>query len=543
VADQLNYYNQYTGDPGYLPKDLARYDAATSGSVQKFAQLTLGKNQRVVIYGVPGKKVLDDVPRSPEDTDANVKITPQHAQEFEAAQAWRATPPKPGPQRALVLPKPTLFTLPNGLTVYVVERHELPIVSAQLEILAGSASNPADRPGLAGMTAALLTEGTSKRSAEEIANAASILGSDLESRSDSDTARLGISLLSWNIGRGLELVADSAEHPTFPAADLERIRANRLTALVQQQDNPMQLGMRAGALNLFGSQSPYGFDALGTAGSLHAITREDVATFHSGHYGPQNGLLEFTGDVTPAEARKLAEQAFGTWSSHAAQATVPPPPAAPSRKILLVDKPGSPQTAVLTFGVGVDRKSPDYPAVSVMNTMLGGLFSSRINMNLREEHGYTYGAFSLYRFYRGTGPFIAGAQVRQDVTAPAVEQLFRELDGIHTRPLTDAELRMAKDFIIRSLPGNFESARDVNGQLGNLWSFGLPLDYYTRLPGQIEAVTSADARAAAAKYVHPENLLVIAVGDKSKIETGLKDLKLGPVETWSEGSAGGAGPK
>jgi zinc protease len=534
VADQLNYYNQYTGDPGYLPKDLARYDAVSKASVQKLAQSTLGKNQRVVIYGVPGKKVLDDVPRSPEDTDADVKITPQHTPEYEAAQAWRSTAPKAGPQRALVLPKPTLFTLPNGLTVYVVERHELPIVSAQLQILAGSASNPADRPGLAGMTAALLTEGTSKRSAEEIANAASMLGSDLESRSDSDTARLGISLLSWNIGRGLELVADSAEDPAFPAADLERIRANRLTALVQQQDNPMQLGMRAGALNLFGSQSPYGFDALGTAGSLKAITREDVATFHSSHYGPQNGLLELTGDVTPTEARKLAEQAFGTWSSRAAPATVPPPPAAPSRKILVVDKPGSPQTALLTFGVGIDRKSPDYPAVSVMNTMLGGLFSSRINMNLREEHGYTYGAFSLYRFYRGTGPFIAGAQVRQDVTAPAAEQLFKELDGIQTRPLTDAELRMAKDSIIRSLPGNFESARGVNGELANLWSFGLPLDYYTRLPAQIEAVTSADAQAAAAKYVHPENLLVIAVGDKSKIETGLKDLKLGPVEEWKE---------
>ncbi len=543
MADQLNYYNQYTGDPGYLPKDLARYDAVSQASVQKLAQSTLGKNQRVVIYGIPGKKVLDDVPRSPEDTDANVKITPQHAQEFEAAQAWRATPPKPGPQRALVLPKPTLFTLPNGLTVYVVERHELPIVSAQLQILAGSASNPADRPGLAGMTAALLTEGTTKRSAEEIANAASMLGSDLESRSDSDTARLGISLLSWNIGRGLELVADSAEHPAFPAADLDRIRANRLTALVQQQDNPMQLGMRAGALNLFGSQSPYGFDALGTAGSLKAITREDVTAFHSSHYGPQNGLLEFTGDVTPAEARKLAEQVFGTWSSHAVPATVPPAPAIPSRKILIVDKPGSPQTALLTFGVGIDRKSPDYPAVSVMNTMLGGLFSSRINMNLREEHGYTYGAFSLYRFYRGTGPFIAGAQVRQDVTAPAAEQLFKELDGIQTRPLTDAELRMAKDSIIRSLPGNFESARDVNGQLANLWAFGLPLDYYTRLPAQIEAVTSADAQAAAAKYVHPDNLLVIAVGDKSKIETGLKDLKLGPVETWSEGAVAGAGSK
>jgi zinc protease len=208
---------------------------------------------------------------------------------------------------------------------------------------------------------------------------------------------------------------------------------------------------------------------------------------------------------------------------------------------VLVDKPGSPQTALLTFGVGLDRKSTDYPAVTVMNTMLGGLFSSRINMNLREEHGYTYGAFSFYWFYRGIGPFIAGAMVRQDVTAPATEQLFKELDGIHTRPLTDAELRMAKDSIIRSLPGNFESARGVNGQLSDLWTFGLPLDYYTKLPTQIEGVTSADAQAAASKYVHPENVLVIAVGDRSKIETGLKDLKLGPVEEWKAGPAAKGG--
>jgi len=173
-----------------------------------------------------------------------------------------------------------------------------------------------------------------------------------------------------------------------------------------------------------------------------------------------------------------------------------------------------------------------------MNTMLGGLFSSRINMNLREEHGYTYGAFSFFRFYRGTGPFIAGAQVRSDVTAPAAEQLFKELDGIHTRPLTDAELRLAKDSIIRSLPGEFESASSVNGQLADLWLYGLPIDYYTKLPAEIEDVTSAEAQAAAAKYIHAENLLVIAVGDKGKIEAGLKELKLGPVEPWSESGTG-----
>jgi zinc protease len=535
VADQLNYYNQYTGDPGYLPKDLARYDAVTPGSVQKVAQATLGKDHRVVVYGIPGKKVLDDVPRSPEDTDANVKINPQHTAEFEAAQAWRATPPAPGPERALVLPKPTVFTLDNGLTVYLVERHELPIVSVQLLTLAGAAANPPDRPGLAGITAALLTEGTAKRSAEEIANQAALLGTDISAQSGNDSAQLGISLLSKHVGSGLELLADSAQHPAFSAADLERVRTNRLTALLQQQDSPIQLGLRAGSLNLYGAASPYGYDALGTAASLHAITREEVETFHASHYVPKSTLLELTGDVTPAEARKLAEETFGKWTSGAEPATLPPAPTAPERKILLVDKPGSPQTALLVFGVGLQRNSPDYPAATVMNTMLGDLFSSRINMNLREQHGYTYGARSFFSFNRGTGPFIGYALVRTDVTAPATEQMFKELDGIHTKPLTDAELRMAKDSIIRSMPGDFESAGRVNGQLANLWLYGLPQDYYTKLPAQIEGVTSADAQAAAAKYIHPENMLVIEVGDKSKIESGLKDLKLGTVESWSEG--------
>ena len=534
VADVMNRYNQYTGDPGYLSKDLHRYDTATPESVREFARSTLGRDHRVVVYGIPGKKILNDVPRSPDDGDASVKVNPEHSAAFEQAQAWRAVAPKPAPERPLVLPTPSVFTLANGLTVYVVERHELPIVSAQLVTLAGSAANPGDRPGLAGLTADMLTEGTEKRSADEIASAAATLGTDLGSRSNSDIAQLNISLLTQNLRKGLELIADSAEHPNFPAADLDRIRAHRLTSLLEEEDDPIQFGLRAGVRSLFGASNPYGYDSLGTAPSLKALTREDVATFHATHYGPQASLLEITGDVTADEAHKLAEEVFGSWSSTTNPNALPPMPQTPARKIVLVDKPGAPQTALLTFGVGLDRKSPDYPAVSVMNTMLGGLFSSRINMNLREEHGYTYGAFSFYWFYRGIGPFISGALVRQDVTAPSVEQLFKELDGIHTRPLTDGELRMAKDNIVRSLPGNFESARDVNGQLQDLWSFGLPIDYYAKLPAQIEAVTSADVQSAAAKYVKPENLLLIAVGDKTKIESGLKSLNLGPVEEWSQ---------
>ena len=534
IADMLNQYNQYTGDPGYLPKDLARYDAVTPASVQSVASSTLGKDQRVVVYGVPGKKVLDDVARSPDDTDAAVTISPEHSAQFEQAQNWRATAPKPGPEHPLVLPAPTVFTLDNGLTVYLVQRHELPIVSAQLVTLAGAAANPGDQPGLAGLAAAMLTEGTATQSAEQIANQAALLGTDLSAQSDADIASLSVSVLKRNLAGGLKLIADSAEHPAFAASDLERVRAIRLTSLLQQQDNPVQLAQRIGLLSLFGPGTPYAYQALGTADSLHAISRDQLVSFHASHYGPKDTLLEVTGDVTPEEARKLAQDAFGEWASSAVAPTLPPAPPVPQRKILVADKPGSPQTALLTFGVGLERTSPDYPAVTVMNTMLGGLFSSRINMNLREAHGYTYGATSRYRFYRGIGPFVTGAQVRTDVTAPATAELFKELDGIHTRPLTDAELRMAKDSIIRSLPGDFESAEGVNSQLQNLWTFGLPLDYYAKLAASIEAVTSADVQAAATKYVKPENLLVIAVGDRAKIEAALKDLKLAPVEPWSE---------
>lgn len=534
IADMLNQYNQYTHDPGYLPKELASYDAVTPATVQSVARNTLGKDQRVVVFGIPGKKVLEDVPRSPEDTDANVKVSPEHTAEFEQAQAWRETAPKPGAQRALVLPKPTIFKLENGLTVYVVERHELPIVSARLVTLAGAAANPPDHPGLAGITAAMLTEGTGKRSAEEIANQAAQLGTEMRADSGADTAQISISVLKRNLRGALELMADSAEEPAFPAKDLDRVRASRLTALLQEEDDPVQLALRTGALSLYGASNPYGYDALGTADSLHAFTRDQLAEFHKSHFGPKDSLLEMTGDVTETEARQFAKAVFGNWTSPAVAPVLPPAPEVPQRKILLVNKPDSPQTTLLAFGVGLKRTSPDYPAATVMNTMLGGLFSSRINMNLREAHGYTYGALSFYRFYRGVGPFVAGAQVRADVTAPATTELFNELNGIHTRPLTDAELRMAKDSIIRSLPGDFESAFSVNQQLQTLWAFDLPADYYAKLPAQIEAVTSADAQRVAGEYVKPENLLVVAVGDKEKIETGLKDLKLAPVSLWSE---------
>jgi zinc protease len=232
----------------------------------------------------------------------------------------------------------------------------------------------------------------------------------------------------------------------------------------------------------------------------------------------------------------LAEKDFGSWTASGAAKPpqIPPTPAPPTRKIVIVDKPGAPQTALIAFGLGARRATPDYPALNVMNSVLGGLFSSRINMNLREKNGYTYGAFSEFLFRRGEGPFLAGALVRTDVTGPAAKELFTELNRMRTDPATPDELRLAKENALRSLPGNFETVSETAGLMSDIFTYALPVNYYQTLPAQFEAVTAAEVEKAAQEYVHPENLIVVAVGDQAKIEPELEKLNLGPIELRDE---------
>jgi zinc protease len=241
--------------------------------------------------------------------------------------------------------------------------------------------------------------------------------------------------------------------------------------------------------------------------------------------------LVLTGDITEQEARAQADKYFGVWkSSSAAPASAVPEPATPERKLIIVDKSGSPQTVLLAFGLGVPRSSPDYPSIQIMNDVLGGLFSSRLNMNLREQHGYTYGAVSRFTFNRFGGPMFAGAQVRTDVTAPAAKELFAELDRITTDPPTPAELKLAQDSQIRSVPGQFETAKGTSARIGQLFVYKLPDNYYASLPGQFAAVTPEQVKQAAIEHIHPKQMIVVAVGDRAKIEPGLKELNLGPIE-------------
>ncbi len=533
VADTLNYYNQYTGDPGYLPKDIARYDAMTVASVQKYAQANLKQSQRVTVYGIPGKKVVDDVPRSPADTDANVKIQPEYSAEFDQAQAWRKTPPQPGPQPKLSLPEPTHFTLANGLKVYLVESHSLPVMSASLVALGGSEGDSPKKPGVAGFTAAMLTEGTANRTAPQIADDTDQIGATLTKNAGNDNAFVRISALSNVSSQALDLLADVTLHPSFSDKEIDRIRGQRLTSLLQLKDQPVQVAISVASRALYGADSPYGYRSIGTEAAIKATTREDLVNFWQQHYAPSNSALVFAGDLTEKQARDLAEKYFGSWSAKGIASQPPAAPAPPSRRVILVDMPGAPQTAIFAAGIGVPRSNPDFAPLNVDNTMLGGLFSSRINMNLREQHGYTYGAFSTFQFMRGSGPFFAGASVRADVTGPAVHELFSELDRIRTSPLTPQELNMSKDFLMRSLPGDFETAEETAGKISDIFTYELPLDYYRTYPSKIDSVTSEQAASVARKYFHPENMLLIAVGDKAKIQPELEKLNLGPVEEWN----------
>jgi zinc protease len=530
VADRMDYYNYYTGDPGYLSKDVARFQHVSVASVRKLAQTDLVDDKSVVVTTVQGEKVTHDVPRSPADTDASVKVENPYASSFETAQDWRKSAPSAGPLPQAHLPVPKVFTLDNGLHVYLVEDHALPVFNASVVTLAGGDANPANKPGLAGFTSRMLTEGTRDRSATEIADAADHLGAQLKSQAVVDNATTSIDALSNTTDASLDLLSEMTEHPAFATQEVDRVRKQQLTAILQEADEPIAATLRVAVKALYGD-SPYGYPAVGTSASVKSITRDDLSGFWNAHYGPQTTALVLTGDITEKEAREQADKYFGVWkSSSAAAVTSVPEPAALERKVILVDKPGSPQTVLLAFGLGVPRSTPDYPSIQIMNDVLGGLFSSRLNMNLRETHGYTYGAVSRFTFNRFGGPMFAGAQVRTDVTAPAAKELFAELDRILTDPPTAAELKLAQDSQMRSIPGQFETAKGTSQRMGGLFVYKLPDNYYAALPAELAAVKPQQVTQAAIDHIHPKQMIVVAVGDRAKIEPGLKELNLGPIE-------------
>src|SRR5581483_9094667 len=295
------------------------------------------------------------------------------------------------------------------------------------------------------------------RSAPQIADDAAQIGSTVNGFSTADYSAAGIRTLKQNAGPALDLLADVVLDPKFDPKEIDRVRKQRQTRILQIKDDPVQLALGAFLREVYGPNHPYGYREIGTTESNSTISRDDMMNFWKAGYAPGNSALVLVGDITSGEARSLAEKYFGNWKGDTTKHTPPPVEAKTTRTIYIVDKPAAPQTFVLAGGLGVPRSSPDYVPIEVMNNALGGLFSSRINMNLREEHGYTYGGFSTFLYRRGPGIFAAGGGIRTDVTAPAVNEIFKELDRIHTAPLSAEELKFAKGSFSLSLAGLFET--------------------------------------------------------------------------------------
>jgi zinc protease len=527
VADRLNEYNHYLGNPGYFPQDVHRYQAATTDSIRAFAEAQLKPNARVVVYGIPGKPDLGpDVP-TPQN---QLKGQSTGGESVNLDAAWRVNPPKPGPTHALDLPVPDIFKLSDGLTVYYHYRAGLPVVAANLVFNTGSGANPADKPGLATFTANMLQQGTETRNAIQIADEAALLGTALSSGANMDSSSVGASSLTKNFAGVLDLISDIVLHPTFPPDEVERRRASRLAAFTDERSDPDTIVARTGVSALFGPHNPFGYDNSGTEPSIKAMTRVDMMNFWKTHYVPNNAALVVSGNIPVDELKALAESKFGAWKSGEFSVPQIGAPETTKAKIVIVDRPGAQQTMVRLLQLGVARATPDYPALEVMNSELGGLFSSRINLNLREQHGYTYGAASFFVYRRSLGYFGAGGGIRTDVTAPAVTEILKEIHRMIDTQMNPDELSLAKDSQSRSLPGIFETNSGEAGALSEIFMYNLARDYFSNLPDRLNAVTAEDAEAVAKKYLHPDQLILVCVGDRAKIEPELLKLDLGAVE-------------
>jgi zinc protease len=527
IADRLNTYNHYLKNPDYLQQDVQRYRNVTAATLQTFARDQLAPSGRVVMHVLPGQPPAStQVPTPP----ASQAAAGQGSESINADEPWRNEMPKAGPARPLQIATPVSAILPNGLTLILNERRGLPIVAANLVLKTGSDANPLDKPGLANFAAAMLDEGTATRNALQIADEVAQLGASLGISSSMDATTLSSRSLSKNFASTLDLLADVTLRPSFPTEEVERQRASRLAQLVQQRDNPNQVAAQVMAAALYGPKHPYGYSEIGTEAAMKSLTRADMEAFWKQNFVPNNAALVVAGDISMTELRALAEKAFGAWQKGTpAQPALGAPATTPAR-VVIVDKPGSPQTQLRVAAIGAPRSSPDFRPMQVMNLALGGLFSSRINMNLREEHGYTYGANSQFSFRRAAGPFQIASGVRTDVTGPAVAEIFKEVRGMVEKPVSPDELQKAKDALANSLPGAFESSANAVGNFSNVFIYNLGLDYYSRYAEQVNAVTTDQALAVSKKYLVPGSMVVIAVGDRAKIEPELKKLNLGTIE-------------
>jgi zinc protease len=443
----------------------------------------------------------------------------------EAQQALdRSKIPPAGKPPVLHVPAWTSSTLVNGADLTVSEKHDLPLVSFTITFLGGANQyEPANRRGLASLTAAMMSEGTKTRDGEALSNALQMLGTTVSVGVSGETGSISFQSTTAKFAPTLDIVADMLLNSTLPAEALERLRGQRLVALTQAKSQPGSIAARVFPRLLYGDAHPFGQSV--TEESLKAITRDDVVAFMKVYFQPGRALVTVVGDVSAATVKGTIEKAFAAWPRGGDKPafTYPPVQEQHATSIYLVDKPGAAQSTFAIGNPGPPRSTPDYYALQVMNTMLGGMFQSRLNANIREEKGYSYGVSSNFAYGKGPGAFRAGGDIVSAKSEAALVEFMKELRGIvGNRAVTDEELTTAKDSLIQRLPGQFGSVGGVNGAITTIWTQGLPTDYYTQYEKKIAAVTKADVARVAKQYIDLDHLAIVIVGDRATIEGTLK---------------------
>ncbi len=510
-SDVLAMNETYRGDPGFYKTPLKYTREATVRELQRAAKQWL----------------TDDV--------YILEVHPYANYETTRSTVDRSKLPGPGPDPEVKFPAFQRATLANGLKVLLVERHAIPLVQFNLQLDAGYAADQFAIPGTAKLTMQMLDEGTAKRTSLQISDELASLGANLGAGSSLDVSSVSLSTLTSTLDRALDIYADVILNPAFPPSDFQRLQKQLLAGIQQEKTEPFGIALRVFPKLLYGTGHAYGnpLRGSGTEASVSKLTTADLRKFHDAWFKPNNATLIVVGDTTLKQIQPKLEKLFAGWKS----GTVPiknlaAVPHQPNPSVYLIDRPGAIQSVILAGHVGLPKSDPDNIAVETMNTILGGTFTSRVNMNLREDKHWAYGAGTVPLAAKGQGPFVAYAPVQTDKTKESMIEMDKELRGIlGPRPITQEELGTAQKNQTLSLPGQWETIGAVEGSLGEIVTFGLPENYFTTYPDQVRALTVNDLTKAAQKAVHPDQLVWVVVGDRSKIEAPIRELGWGEIKS------------
>jgi len=453
----------------------------------------------------------------------------------------RPTPCLPGPYE---FPRATRFALSNGLRVIVAPMHRLPLVTVLAVVDAGAAGDVEGQEGLAMLAAGALAEGTAERDGPALADAFERLGTAVESGADWDNASIRLTVTPARLDEALALLAEVLVTPRFAEPDVERLKAERLAELLQQQVEPRGLADERFARVVYDASSRYAVSAGGTPHTVRGLDAAQVRAWHAARYGGATTTIIVTGDVTPEQVQGMIEHHLGGWT-HPVQPgrVVSATPRSETRAVHVVSKADAPQSELRVGHVGLPRTHPDYFHAVVMNAVLGGLFSSRINLNLREVHAYTYGANSAFDWRRAAGPFVVASAVKTEVTADAVREILTEIDRIRDAEISADELDLATKYLAGVFPIRYETTGAVAAALALANVHDLPDDYFSTYRQRVLAVSRADVLAAARAHLRPAALQVLAVGDEGAIKEPLAKLGVGVISVIGAEDADGRGQK